>query len=154
MKKLFLGLCLAVALFGLDACKEKEPAPVSPVVGRWEVNRGALSGFVAPYTGLNGGGLDLYYYDFGSFASRLDIRADNSFTNNVRSDGGVADANGTWNYTNNQLTLTYDDSDTEEYTYSSADGIEELTSPPQSVTLPFSGTAAAPVGQLRIVYRK
>lgn len=154
MKDLFFGLCLGVMLLGLNACKKDDPTPVSPVVGRWEVDRGALSGFVGQYTSANGAGLDLYNYDLGSFASRIDIRANNSFTNNIRSDGQVFDANGTWAYTNNELTLTYDDSDTETYTYSSADGIEELTSPPQSVTLPFSGTATPPVGQIRIVYRK
>ncbi|GAB3641852.1 hypothetical protein GCM10027423_24880 [Spirosoma arcticum] len=138
----------------LNACKkDSDPEPVSPVVGRWELNRGQLSGFVAPNTGLNTLGIDLYNYDFGSYASRIDIRTDKSFINNIRQDGQVADVKGTWDYASTTLTLKYTDGDSETFTYTLTDGVEELAAPNQAITFPVSATATAP-GQLQIVYRK
>ncbi len=154
MKRYIYLLCLSVSLIGLSSCsKNNDPAPVSPVVGRWELNRGLLTGFVAPYTDLNNVGLDLYNYDFGSQSSRIDIRSDNSFTNNIKSDGEVVDANGTWEYTNTQLTLRYDNGQQGTYTYSSSRGIEELTSTATKINFPVSSTSTAP-GNLQSVYRK
>ncbi|MCK8491417.1 hypothetical protein M0L20_06100 [Spirosoma sp. RP8] len=154
MKRYIYLLCLSVSLIGLSSCsKNNDPAPVSPVVGRWELNRGLLSGFVAPYTNLNSLGLDLYNYDLGSLSSRIDIRADKSFTDNIKSGGIVDDATGTWDYTNTQLTLTYDAGGQDTYTYSSNGGIEELTSATETINFPVSSTATAP-GRLQYVYRK
>ncbi|WP_461115618.1 hypothetical protein [Spirosoma jeollabukense] len=154
MKRYVYVLCLAVAFAGLSSCsKNNDPEPVSPVVGRWELNRGLLSGFVAPNTALNGAGLDLYNYDFGSYSSRIDIRTDKSFLENIKSDGGVGDATGTWDYTNTSLTLSYDNGDKETYTYTSNKGVEELTSTTATINFPISSTATAP-GKLQYVYRK
>ncbi|GAB4039982.1 hypothetical protein GCM10028774_43140 [Spirosoma jeollabukense] len=112
-----------------------------------------MSGFVAPNTALNGAGLDLYNYDFGSYSSRIDIRTDKSFLENIKSDGGVGDATGTWDYTNTSLTLSYDNGDKETYTYTSNKGVEELTSTTATINFPISSTATAP-GKLQYVYRK
>ncbi|MBC3783858.1 hypothetical protein [Spirosoma utsteinense] len=154
MKKLLYVFCLGFSLISVQACKKDTVEPAAPVVvGRWEVNRGQLSGFIAPYTNLNNAAIDLYYYDFGSFASRLDIRADKSFTNNLRQGGEVVDAVGTWEYTSPTLTLNYDDGDDEDYTYTSAAGVEELAAEAQNITFPLSATSSAS-GQLRSIYRK
>lgn len=154
MKRFLYILCVTVSLAGLHACKKgSDPEPVSPVVGRWELNRGQLSGFVAPYTNLNNAGIDLYNYDFGSYASRIDIRPDKSFINNIRQDREVVDAKGTWDYASTTLTLKYTDGDSETYIYTSADGVEELAAPKQALSFPVSATTTAP-GQLQIVYRK
>ena len=154
MKKLLYVLCLSASMMGLNACtKKNDPAPAPAVVGRWELNRGKLSGFIAPYTALNSYGIDLYNYDFGSYTSRIEIRVDKSFNNNLRSDGLVSDAVGTWDYTSPTLTLKYNDGDSETYTYTSVDGIEELAAPVQTINFPVSSTATAP-GQLQIIYRK
>lgn len=154
MKRFLYILCVTVSLASLNACKKgSDPEPVVPVVGRWELNRGQLSGFVAPNTGLNNLGIDLYNYDFGSYASRIDIRTDKSFINNQRQDGAVVDAKGTWDYASTTLTLKYTDGDSETYMYTSTDGVEELAAPTQAITFPVSATATAP-GRLQIVYRK
>jgi hypothetical protein len=154
MKRYVYLFCLAISLVGLSSCsKSNDPAPQPEVVGRWELNRGLLSGFVAPYTSLNNVGLDLYNYDFGSYTSRIDIRSDKSFTDNIRSNGEVIDANGTWDYSSSQLTLTYDDGNKETYTYSSSKGIEELASVTATINFPVSATSTAP-GKLQYVYRK
>ncbi|WP_082111480.1 hypothetical protein [Spirosoma radiotolerans] len=154
MKHSVYMTCLLIALTGLSSCnKSNDPEPVSPVVGRWELNRGLLSGFVAPYTSLNGAGIDLYNYSFGSYSSRIDIRTDKSFLDNIKSDGGVGDAVGTWDYTNSQLTLSYDDGTKDTYTYTSSKGVEELTSVTSNITFPVSNTSTAPA-KLQYVYRK
>ncbi len=154
MKRYIYIICLMVSFTVLTSCsKSSDPAPVSPVVGRWELNRGLLSGFVSPYQSLNTRGLDLYNYDLGSYTSTIDVRTDNSFTENYKSGGLVDDANGTWDYTNTQLNLKYDDGTTGTFSYSSSKGIEELTSPTQSISLPLSATATA-VGNVQFVYRK
>jgi len=154
MKRYLYVLCLAVSLLSLASCsKNSDVAPTSPVVGRWELNRGLLSGFVSPYQNLNTVGIDLYNYDFGSYTSRIDIRTDKSFTDNYKSNGVVSDANGTWDYTTSQLTLSYDDGTKDTYTYSADKGIEELTSVASSITFPVSSTGTAP-GKLQYIYRK
>lgn len=154
MKKLLYVFCLGFSLVSVQACKEDTVEPAAPVVvGRWDLNRGELSGFIAPYTGLNNVGIDLYNYDFGSYASRIDIRADKSFINNIRQNGEVADITGTWEYASPTLTLNYDDGDDETYTYTSAAGVEELAAPSQAISFPVSSTSTAP-GQLQTIYRK
>ncbi|GAB2519590.1 lipocalin-like domain-containing protein [Spirosoma aerophilum] len=154
MKHYVYVLCLVVALTGLSSCnKSNDPEPVSPVVGRWELNRGLLSGFVSPYQNLNALGIDLYNYDFGSYTSRIDIRSDKSFTDNYKSGGLVNDGTGTWDYTNSQLTLNYDDGTKDTYTYTLTKGVEEIASAAQNITFPVSSTGTAP-GKLQYVYRK
>ena len=154
MKRYIYVLCLAVSFSVLTSCsKSSDPAPASPVVGRWELNRGLLSGFVAPYTSLNSVGIDLYNYDFGSYTSRVDIRSDQSFIDNYKSGGEVKDVYGTWDYTNSQLTLKYDDGTTDTYAYTSTKGVEELASTAVAITFPVSSTSTAP-GKLQYVYRK
>lgn len=160
MKRYLYSLCFIVALTGLSACsKNNDPAPAAPVVGRWELNRGLLSGFTAPYTSINGVGLDLYNNGlFDSYSSRIDVLSDKSFVDNIKSGGSVGDGFGTWEYTNSQLTLTYDGGGQYVYTYSSAKGIEELTSTAlEKISLPVSSTASSSTlasGNLQVVYRK
>lgn len=150
MKRFLYSLCLIVSLTGLSSCKDDDPAPVSPVVGRWEINRGLLSGFTAPNQGANGASIDLYYF-LDAYASTIDVRADKSFTNNTRSGGIVSDADGTWEFTNNELTLTYDDPsiDAEAYTYNLDRGIEELTSSQLDFSLDSTSR-----GKIQVIYRK
>lgn len=153
MKRYVYSLCFFVAaIIGLNACsKSSDPVAVSPVVGRWELNRGLASGFPSSLSGINGQGLDLYYLN--SEGSTLDIYSDNSFNENYRN-AVVTDGTGTWDYTNNTLTLKYDLGSTDAYTYSKTKNIEELTEvKPISYSIPISSTATA-TGGIQWVYRK
>lgn len=151
MKRYLYVLCLAVSLLSLASCsKNSDVTPTSPAVGRWELNRGLLSGFPAA-ANINGAALDLYYFE--SFGSTIDVYADNTFNENYRS-VTVDDASGTWDFTNDKLTLKYDTGDQEIYNYTKTKNVEELAaSTPVSYTLPVSTTATA-AGQLQLIYRK
>ncbi|AUD05134.1 hypothetical protein [Spirosoma pollinicola] len=151
MKHSVYVICLMVSFLGLTSCnKTSDPVPVPAVVGRWELNRGLLSGF--PTTAnINGAALDLYYFE--SYGSTIDIYSDNTFNENYKS-VTVEDAAGTWDFSNNTLTLKYDVGDEGTFTYSKNKNIEELAaSKPVSYTLPVSTTATA-AGQLQLIYRK
>lgn len=155
MKRYVYVLCLGVALAGLSSCsKNSDPAPASPAVGRWELNRGLLSGFPAA-ANLNGAALDLYYFE--SLGSTIDVYSDNTFNENYRN-VAVDDAPGTWDFTNNTLNLTYDAGGKDTYNYTKTKNIEELAaSAPVNYTLsvPTSATGStAYVGKLQLIYRK
>ena len=156
MKRFLYTLCLVALLTGLSSCsKNNDPAPTSPIVGRWELNRGLLSGFPST-TNYNGNSVDLYLFE--SIGSTIDIFSDNTFNENLRK-GGVGDAGGTWEFNNNSLTLKYDSGDQDTYTYSKNKNIEELTSTTSiNYSLPASTTAtsttATVAGKIQFVYRK
>ncbi|GAB4048180.1 hypothetical protein GCM10028810_33840 [Spirosoma litoris] len=136
----------------MSACsKSSDPVAASPVVGRWELNRGIASGFPASLSAINGQGVDLYYLD--SEGSTLDIYSDNTFTENYRN-LYVQDGTGTWDYTNNTLNLKYDGGAQDAYTYAKTKNVEELTQvTPLSYTIPISSTATA-TGKIQWIYRK
>lgn len=151
MKKYLYVICLVAAFGGMVSCsKNSDPAPTSPVIGRWELNRGLLSGFPAA-SNVNGVSLDLYLIE--SFGATIDVFADNTFNTNYKNIT-VDDAPGTWDFTNNKLTLKYDVGDSETYTYAKNKNIEELTiDKPVSYTIsPTASTTV--VGQLTVIYRK
>ena len=152
MKRYVYVLSLVACLWGLTSCnKSNDPAPVSPVVGRWELSRGLLSGFPAA-TGFNGAAIDLYYFE--SVASTLDIYSDNTF-NSTFKNITVDDAGGTWTFDgSNNLTLKYDSGDEEKFVYSKNKNIEELTlNPTTKYSLPTSTTSTAE-GQIQLIFRK
>ncbi|GAB4000983.1 hypothetical protein GCM10028807_55770 [Spirosoma daeguense] len=151
MKRYVYVLCLLVSFWGLTSCnKTTDVAPVSPIVGRWELSRGLLSGFPAA-TNFNGAAIDLYYFE--SIGSTIDIYSDNTF-NTTFKNVTVDDASGTWTYDNNNLTLKYDAGDEEKYTYTKNKNIEELAlTPTVSYTLPTSSSTTA-AGQVQLIYRK
>ena len=152
MKRLLYLFAIVVFVATLDACsKSNDPAPASPVVGRWaELNRGLLGGFPAA-SNLNGRSIDLLFFE--NYAATIDIYSDNTFNSNDKS-VTVDDSPGTWDYTGTSLTLKYDSGSQETYTYTKNKNIEEITlTPPISYTLPISTTATA-AGQLSFVYRK
>ena len=155
MKRYLYAVCFSiVALVGMNSCsKSNDPVAASPVVGRWELNRGLLSGFPTSTTSnVNGAALDLYYFE--SYGSTIDIYSDNTFNENYKS-VTVDDASGTWDFSNNTLNLKYDAGSQDTYTYSKNKNIEELAaSTPVSYTLPTSTTATAVVGKLQLIYRK
>ena len=144
-------LSLVVAFVGLSSCsKNSDPVAASPVVGRWELNRGIASAFPTSLS-INGAGIDLYYLN--SEGSTLDVYADNTFNENYRS-ALVSDGDGTWDFTNNTLTLKYTSGANDAYTYSKTKNIEELQQvTPLSYNLPLSTTAVA-AGKIQWVYRK
>ncbi|MVM40279.1 hypothetical protein GO730_25915 [Spirosoma sp. HMF3257] len=149
MKRYLYALCFfVVTLIGLSACsKSSDPVAVSPAVGRWELNRGILSSFPTSTTSnVNGAAIDLYYFE--SYASTIDIYSDNTFNENYRS-VTVDDASGTWDFTNNTLTLKYDVGGTDTYTYSKTKNIEEL-----ATTTPVNYTLGTAVGKVQVIYRK
>lgn len=141
-----------IALIGLDSCsKSNDPVAASPVVGRWELNRGLASGFPASFSSINGVPVDLYYLN--SESSTLDVYSDNTFNENYRS-AAVTDASGTWDFSNNTLNLKYDAGGQDAYTYSKNKNIEELTQvTPSSYNIPISSTATAS-GKIQWIYRK
>lgn len=152
MKRYLYPLCFfVVALIGLSACsKSNDPVAASPVVGRWELNRGIVSGFPASFS-INGAPLDLYYLQ--SEGSTLDVYSDNTFNENYRS-AVVSDGAGTWDFTNNTLSLKYDSGTTDAYTYSKNKNIEELTLvAPFNLSLPTSTTGTVQ-GKVQWIYRK
>jgi hypothetical protein len=144
-------ICLVAAGFALNACsKNNDATPASPVVGRWELNRGLLSSYPTSAS-LNGSSLDLYYVE--SVGSTIDVFSDNTFNENYRNIF-VDDGSGTWTFSNNTLTLKYDAGDQQTYTYAKNKNIEELSATqliPYSV--PVSSTASVS-GQIQLVYRK
>lgn len=151
MKRYLYLFCVIVSFSGLIACsKNSDPAPTSPVVGRWELNRGIVSGFPASFS-INGAPFDLYYLQ--SEGSTLDIYSDNTFNENYRSTT-VSDGPGTWDFTNNTLNLKYDSGTTDAYTYSKNKNIEELTLvTPYNLSLPTSATSSV-TGKVQWIYRK
>ena len=152
MKRYVYVLCLFVSLSGLISCsKNNDTTPASPVVGRWELNRGLASSFPASLSGINGKAVDLYYLD--NEGSTLDVFSDNTFNENYRN-ALVSDGAGTWDFTNNTLTLKYDAGQQDGYTYSKTKNIEELTLvKPISYSIPISATASAS-GSIQWIYRK
>lgn len=152
MKRYLYPLCFfVVALIGLSACsKSNDPVAASPAVGRWELNRGIVSGFPASFS-INGAPFDLYYLN--SEGSTLDVYSDNTFNENYRS-AVVTDGAGTWDFNNNTLSLKYDSGTTDTYTYSKTKNIEELTLvTPFNLSLPTSTTTSV-TGKVQWVYRK
>ncbi|MBN8822966.1 MULTISPECIES: hypothetical protein [unclassified Spirosoma] len=140
-------VCLVVSFVGLVSCSKSDPAPASPVVGRWTLNKGVLSGFPTSATSnVNGAGIDLYYFE--SYGSTIDIFSDNTFNENYRS-AVVDDATGTWDFSSNTLTLKYDAGGQDTYTYAKNKNIEELT-----ITTPAPYTLGTAVGKVQLVYRK
>ena len=148
MKRYVYVLAFIVSFMSLVACSKNDPAPASPVVGRWELNRGLLSGFPTSTTAnINGESIDLYY--IASYGSIIDIFSDNTFNENSRQ-LFVDDAGGTWDFTSNTVTLKYDAGGQDAYTYSKNKNIEELTS-----TTPQNFTAASgAIGKIQFIYRK
>ncbi|WP_020596587.1 hypothetical protein [Spirosoma panaciterrae] len=141
------ALLLVVSFAGLVSCSKSDPAPASPVVGRWTLNKGVLSGFPTSTTSnVNGAAIDLYYFE--SYGSTIDIYSDNTFNENYRS-VTVDDASGTWDFSNNTLTLKYDAGGQDTYTYSKTKNIEEL-----AATAPVNYTLGTSVGKIQVVYRK
>ena len=148
MKRYVYVLAFVVSFMSLVACSKNDPAPASPVVGRWELNRGLLSGFPTSTTSnVNGAAVDLYLFE--SYASKIDVFSDNTFNENYSTNLLVNDAGGTWGFTNNTLTLTYDVGGQDVYTYSKNKNIEELT-----ITTPQNYTLGSTVGKIQVIYRK
>ncbi|GAB3740979.1 hypothetical protein GCM10028816_48900 [Spirosoma lituiforme] len=123
----------------------------SPVVGRWQLNRGVASSFPASLSSINGVPLDLYYVN--SEGSTIDVYSDNTFNENFRS-GAVTDASGTWDFSNNTLNLKYDVGQSDVYTYSKNKNIEELTQvTPSNYSISISNTEKVS-GKMQLIYRK
>ena len=145
MKRYVYFLCFIALVGSINACKKNDDPVAQPeVVGRWMLNRALLSGFPGSYSYVNGQSLDLYYYE--SIGSTVDIFSDKTFNLNYRN-GTVSDATGTWDYTNQQLKLTYDTGGDDTYTYAKNKNIEELTSTnPVSYTLTLPSSVSSNVG--------
>lgn len=156
MKKNPLLLLLLFAFaFAVSSCDKKEDPAPPPVVGRWTIDRVVLTGFPAPYQGLN--------REFAPAAlgveSTLNLIADKKFS--FRFSGGVTvlTGGGTWEYTGTTLTLNYDDGNSETYTYEQPRaGEQELRGAPEAVALevtnPTTGADEEARGQAQYVYRK
>lgn len=158
MKRYLYFLCLVLIIGSINACKKNDDPIAQPeVVGRWELNRGLLTGFPSSYSSVNGRSLDLYYFE--SLGSTIDVFPDKTFNLNYRN-VTVDDATGNWDYTNQQLKLTYDGGGDETYTYSKNKNVEELTSTqpvPYTLTLPSSQSSNVGVnvpGSFVPVFRK
>lgn len=150
MKPYVYVVCFCLlALIGLDSCsKSNDPVAASPVVGRWELNRGLLSSFPTSTTSnINGSAVDLYY--ISNYGSTIDVYADNTFNENYRQ-LFVDDVSGNWTFNSNTLTLNYDQGGADTYTYSKNKNIEEL-----AITTPSNyTTASGAVGKIQLIYRK
>ncbi|MFD1140738.1 lipocalin family protein [Larkinella insperata] len=147
MKRLLYLISVVVFAAGLASCnKDDDPTPPPVVVGRWDLNHVRTSGFTS--ANLNNLTLDLYYLQF--YSSRLDVYSDNTFVRNDRQEFAVGDFSGTWTYTNDKLTLKYDDGSADEvYTYTKNKNIEELSS--ELVNFSLDSTNA---GKAQLIYRK
>ncbi|MBD0254424.1 MAG: hypothetical protein ICV83_01795 [Cytophagales bacterium] len=154
-KNPLLLLLLLVFAFAVSSCDKKEDPAPPPVVGRWNTDRIILSGFPAPYQGLNG--------DFSptlfSIESSLNLLADKKFTYRFSNGVRVTTGGGTWEYSGTSLTLNYDDGNQETYTYEQPRaGEQELKGTQEAVTLPVenptTGADEEARGQAQFVYRK
>lgn len=147
MKRLLYLISVVVFAAGLASCnKDDDPTPDPVVVGRWDLNHVKTSGFTN--ANLNNLTLDLYYLQF--YGSRLDIYSDNTFVRNDRQEFAVGDFSGTWTYTNDKLTLKYDDGSADEtLTYTKNKNLEELAS--ELVDFSLDSTSR---GKAQLIYRK
>lgn len=114
MKKYVYVVCLMVAFTGLNSCKKNDdPAPVSPVIGKWEVEQVRFSGFSAPYTNLNGD----KPYDKKSFTDVFTITDDKTLKGIYTEPGRAPlEYTNTWTFANNELLMKDKQGNVEKYT--------------------------------------
>lgn len=112
MKQFIAFLCLVTLSAGLNSCsKSSDPDPV--VVGTWKLDRIRSSGFVAPYTSLNGDNDPLSVF---GVQDNFTIKNDKTYTGTFRSNGTISDYNGNWDLSSNTLTLKDTQGNSDVYT--------------------------------------
>jgi len=124
MKSYLYSLCFMVAVVGITSCsKNNDPAP-EPVVGSWKLDRIRTSGFVAPFsTVYPNGDNDPTLLDY---QDTFTIKSDKTLTGTVRTSGRVIDYDGSWEFTNNTLTLKDDQGNSDDYTLDAAKSPAQL----------------------------
>ena len=132
MKRYLCVVCLMVAFAGLSSCKKNDdPAPVSPVIGKWEVEKIRYSGFVAPYTNLNGD----RPYTKENFTDLFTINSDNTL-NGIYTEPTKAPIayTYTWRLVNNDFFAKNKQGDEEKYTF------EMSAQPFKLIASPYAGS--------------
>jgi len=153
MKPLLYLITLVIFTVGLSSCSKDNDTPAAPaVVGRWMLSRGLTSGYTN--TNFNNVSIDLYLVE--AYANQIDIYNDKTFNAVLSSGGLVDDYQGTWTFTNNVLTLTYNDgSAPETYNYTKKGNVEELAYATlvNNYAFPFVADTTNR-GNLQLIYRK
>lgn len=126
MKRSLYLLCLVGLTALLNSCKKDDVAPTPEVVGKWSSDYILASGFVAPYASNNGAKLNPLLY---GIQDNYDIKADKTFVLTDRSTAVIQTLEGTWEYTNNELTLKYNDGQEDKLTYDGASSKPTLSFP-------------------------
>lgn len=115
MKRFLYILCVTVSLASLNACKKgSDPEPVAPVVGKWASDYLLISGLVAPYASSNGQKINPLVYGISDV---YDIKSDKTFVVTDRSTAVIQTSPGTWEYSGTELSLKYNDGNSEKLTY-------------------------------------
>jgi hypothetical protein len=154
MKKNFLLLALVFAFsLVLSSCKkDNDPAP-PPVIGKWNLDQILLSGFPSPYQSLNNRGIEPNVFGLNY---TFTVNADKKFTYRFSDGALISQGTGTWEYSGTNLTLNYEDGDSETYTYDQTK--QQLSDSPSAVTLPLqnpnTGANENVRGQASSIYKK
>jgi hypothetical protein len=115
MKRFLYILCVTVSLSGLNACKkDSDPEPTAAVVGSWTIDRIRYTGFTGVYASENGD-TDATDVSF-PLKDNFTVKSDKTFQRTVRLYGQVADFTGNWEFSNNEMSVKYNDGDEETYT--------------------------------------
>lgn len=150
MKRYVYVLCLMVAFAGLNSCKKSaDPIPDPAVVGKWTLGRIRFSEYPAPFTSLN---VDRPTGSYG-ISGVFTIKNDKSFSETFNSPTQVLDNKGTWDFTNNTLSLKYDDGTNDTYTLDSTKDPIQLVSAATSSTDSLQATATSPVQVVPFKYQ-
>lgn len=162
MKKNPLLLLLLFSFaFVVSSCnKDDDPAPLPPVVGKWNLDRVLIANWPAPLAGANGFTLEpaallnIGILDYGYI--ELNVRGDNNrFYRNARDGGFVDVSEGAWTFTNNELALKDDTATEERYTYDPVRGT--LTGQPINLTRTLElndGSTRQITGQVTYIFEK
>jgi hypothetical protein len=163
MKKFsLLYLFALLTLVGFPSCNKDDDDPQpDPIQGRWILNRVILSDFTGPYSGANGRSFSPSFIyrnseDFNFISTIIEIESDNKIV--YRNDNGVAvDVRpGKWTFTNNNLSLQYNDGGTETYTYDNT--TYELVGTAIATTLGYQASENDPVqnipGKAQLIFIK
>jgi hypothetical protein len=104
-------MCLIVSMVVVNSCKSNDPEAQPAVVGTWKLNRIRFSGYPAPFTSLNADEASNQYGFDGNFT----VKSDKTFNETFNNNGRISDLDGTWEFTNNELQLKYEDGSDDTY---------------------------------------
>ncbi len=156
MKKNPLLLLLLFAFaFAVSSCDKKEDPAPPPVVGKWDLDQVVLSGFTGDFQDYNG----TYEPSVFGFNFSSTLTADKKFTFRNSNGVNITQGSGTWEYSGTTLTLNYEDGNSETYTYSQTQTVQQLSEAPTQGTFNLpnpqkNNVVEAASGSIQFIYAK